>query len=122
MRDDPFTVALRLTAALDAAGIPNAIGGALAFGIWGDPRGTVDVDLNVFVAHDQLDRMLDVLGAAGVRIDRSAAHAADIAGDVIIGDLDGMRIDLFTPSIPFAWEAARTAVSRCAPAIARRAR
>lgn len=41
-----FDVASKLAAALDGAGIPYAIGGAIALGAWSDPRGTYDVDLN----------------------------------------------------------------------------
>lgn len=106
---DAFAVGARLAKALDAAHIPYAIGGAIALGIWADPRGTYDVDINLFIDHAGLDSALDVLAAAGVELDRTAAHQADAAGDVIVGRYAGMRIDLFTPSIPFAWEAARTA-------------
>ena len=39
---------------LDAAGIPHAFGGAFAL-LWctGEPRTTVDIDLNIFVAPDR---------------------------------------------------------------------
>jgi hypothetical protein len=40
--------AQRIAAALEAAGISYAIGGALALAIAGVPRGTADVDVNVF--------------------------------------------------------------------------
>ncbi|MSP63368.1 MAG: hypothetical protein EXR72_24100 [Myxococcales bacterium] len=103
-----FEVASRLAAALEAANIPYAIGGAIALGAWSDPRGTHDVDLNLFVDHDGLDAALDVLVAAGVVIDRGAARLADEAGDVLVGHYGGLRVDLFTPSIPFAWEAMTT--------------
>jgi hypothetical protein len=103
-----FDTAARLAAALDDAGIPYAIGGAIALGAWSDPRGTHDVDINLFVAHDGLDAALDVLEAAGVSIDRDAARKADAAGDVIVGACGGLRVDFFTPSIPFAWEAMKT--------------
>lgn len=106
---DAFAVAARLAIALDAAGIRYAIGGAIALGIWAEPRGTYDVDINLFIDHTGLDSALDVLAAAGVAVDRAVAHRADAQGDVIVGRYAGMRIDLFTPSIPFAWEAARTA-------------
>ena len=46
--------------ALGAAGIPYALGGALALAVAGVPRGTRDVDVNVFVA-------LDALGGAHAR-------------------------------------------------------
>ena len=103
-----FEIAATLAAALDQVGIPYAIGGAIAYGIWGDPRGTHDVDLNLFVTPDGLDAALDVLVEAGLEIDRKRAHCADAAGDTLIGSFAGMRVDLFTPSIPFAWEAMAT--------------
>lgn len=101
---------MHLAAALDEADIPYGIGGALAFGLWGDPRGTHDVDINLFVDHDAFENVLDVLESAGLEIDRQLAHEADRAGDVIVGWHSGMRVDLFTPSIPFAWEAKNTVV------------
>ncbi len=107
---DAFTIAVRLAAALDRAEIPYAIGGAIAYGVWGDPRGTIDVDINLFVETGGLDAALDALEGAGVALDRTAAHRADARGDVIIGWCEGLRIDLFTPSIPFSWEAMRTSV------------
>jgi hypothetical protein len=103
-----FDIATRLAAALDAAFVPYAIGGAIAFGVWGDPRGTHDVDLNLFVVGAELERALDVLAAAGLEIDRAEALRAAQNGAVLIGRCEGLRVDLFTPSIPFAWEALRT--------------
>lgn len=103
-----FEVASKLAAALEVAGIPYAIGGAIALGAWSDPRGTYDVDVNLFVDHDGIEAALNVLSAAGVAIDRAAARRADEAGDVLVGYYGALRIDLFTPSIPFAWEAMTT--------------
>ena len=103
-----FDLAAGFAAALDAAGIPYAIGGAIALGAWSDPRGTYDVEINLFVKPGELDNALDVLERVGVTIDRAAAATADAAGDVIVGTSGGLRVDLFTPSIPFSWEAMRT--------------
>ena len=55
-----------LAIALEAAGIPYAIGGALALAIAGVPRGTADVDINVFVSDQRLDEVIEVLAAGGV--------------------------------------------------------
>ena len=46
---DAADAGLRLAEALQAAGIDHALGGALALGALGVPRGTLDVDVNVFV-------------------------------------------------------------------------
>jgi hypothetical protein len=41
--DDPLTAALLLADALEKHRISYAIGGALAYGLWGIPRATIDV-------------------------------------------------------------------------------
>lgn len=56
---------LALSAALGA--VPHAFGGALALAYWAEPRATVDIDLNVFVAADQADEVLGPLSALGVQ-------------------------------------------------------
>lgn len=103
-----FDAALTLARALESAGVPYAIGGAIALGAWSDPRATHDVDINIFVDSPGLEGALDALVAVGLAVDRDAARRADAAGDVVIASFGGLRVDLFTPSIPFAWEAMRT--------------
>ncbi|MBC7170998.1 MAG: hypothetical protein H5U40_01140 [Polyangiaceae bacterium] len=105
---DPLDAALVATAALEGASIPCAIGGALALGVWGVPRATLDVDLNVFVDGERLDRAIDVLVAAGLAIETEAARAAAAADGWFSAKLSGIRVDVFVPSIPFSYEAART--------------
>jgi hypothetical protein len=59
--------------ALAAAKVPHAIGGALALAYYAEPRATVDVDVNVFVA---TDRWADVRGALeplGIDVDTDEA-------------------------------------------------
>ncbi|MFN7975946.1 MAG: hypothetical protein U0166_27030 [Acidobacteriota bacterium] len=103
-------VARHLTGCLERAGIPYAIGGALAYGVWSVPRATKDVDINVFVEAAGLRPALDALISCGLRIDPTEAVARAERGDVVVGRYDGMRIDLFTASIPFCWEAMTTRV------------
>lgn len=55
-----------LHAALNDAGIPHAIGGALALAYYAEPRATVDVDINVFVGVEQHPEVLAALTAIGV--------------------------------------------------------
>ena len=52
--------------ALDEAGIPHAIGGALALAYYAEPRATVDVDINVFVAVDEHPAVTAALRPLGV--------------------------------------------------------
>lgn len=52
--------------ALDGAAIPHAVGGAIALAYYGEPRATVDVDLNVFVGVDRADEVLALLAPLGV--------------------------------------------------------
>jgi hypothetical protein len=49
---------LRLHAALDAAELPHAFGGALALAYCtNEPRGTKDIDVNVFIGADRIDEL-----------------------------------------------------------------
>ena len=51
--------------ALDGARVPHAFGGALALAYWTlDPRGTSDIDHNVFVPAAQCETALKALPAA----------------------------------------------------------
>ena len=72
-----MTIAEKIVAiheALTRQGIPHAFGGALALAYYTlDPRGTSDVDLNLFVAEETPDEALDAL-PEGIA-DRQAAKA-----------------------------------------------
>jgi hypothetical protein len=107
---DAAEAGLRIARALAAAGLAHALGGALALGAHGVPRGTLDVDVNVFVADDDLPRVTDCLRAIGVEIDDAPALARARRDGMFVGLWAGMRIDVFVPSIPFSDEAARTRV------------
>jgi len=102
--------AQRIADSLEASGISYAIGGALALAVAGVPRGTADVDVNTFVPDSELGRVMDALAALGIVIDREASTSRAARDGMFIGHWDGMRIDVFLPSIPFAHEAARTRV------------
>lgn len=52
--------------ALDRSGIPHAIGGALALAYYGEPRVTVDVDINLFIGADGFGEVAGILGSIGV--------------------------------------------------------
>jgi hypothetical protein len=102
--------AQRIADALEAAGHAYAIGGALALAVAGVPRGTIDVDVNVFVPETAVASVIDALAALGIAIEVPAALERARRDGMFVGRWDGMRIDVFVPSIPFAHEAGRTRV------------
>jgi hypothetical protein len=92
--------ARRIGERLDEDGIPYGIGGALALGVWGAPRATKDVDLTVFVARDELPRVLDSLERAGVMLSREQA-AIDVARiGLARGKLGKIGVDVFLSEHP----------------------
>jgi hypothetical protein len=60
---------------LEASGLPYALGGAVAYSAWGEPRATRDIDLNRWVEPAALPSAFDVLASAGVTLDRARAEA-----------------------------------------------
>jgi hypothetical protein len=61
--------------ALDEAKVPHAIGGALALAYYAEPRATIDVDVNVFVATGRWQEVVGALASIGVAtgsLDRTA--------------------------------------------------
>jgi hypothetical protein len=107
---DAGALAERVAHALGAAGLPYAIGGALAMGAHGYPRGTLDVDVNVFVELERMPSVLAVLHELGAELDEEACSARARRDGMFVCRLDGFRVDVFLPSIPFSWEAAETKV------------
>jgi hypothetical protein len=55
-----------LDEALAGARIAHAFGGALALAYYGEPRTTVDIDVNVFVSSERFEEVREVLAGAGV--------------------------------------------------------
>ncbi len=88
--------------------IPHAFGGAIALAYWTlDPRGTSDIDLNVFVPAAESAGALDALPGG---VDRPGGTAEAIATD---GQIrlwwDETPIDLFFDYVPVHADAARNA-------------
>ena len=103
----PPELAVEVSGLLRAAGIDHSVGGALALGFYAEPRGTLGVDLNVFVDADEPAGALDVLSTGGLAFDRSDAIATIASrGDLFLRHR-GCRLDLFFNSIPFHTSASR---------------
>jgi hypothetical protein len=97
---------LELQAGLARRRVPHAFGGAIALAYWTlDPRGTNDIDLNVFLHPDVSDRALRALPGAVQRPDDvGSAIARD--GQVRLWWED-VPIDLFFSYLPIHDAAAR---------------
>lgn len=52
--------------ALHTAGIPHALGGALALAYYATPRATIDIDLNVFVPAERWREVIETLTPLGI--------------------------------------------------------
>lgn len=81
--------------ALEGAGLPHAFGGALALAYVTEPRGTIDVDVNVFVPIDDLDRVLGVLGGVGLQPEQTAHEWMPMAGIRLRRPTGTSAVDVF---------------------------
>ncbi len=85
---------------LDAAGIRHAFGGAFAL-LWctGEPRTTIDIDLNVFAPPADTERVLDALPADIVATDEDRRRLTTVGQCRV--RFDGIPVDLFLDTTPF---------------------
>lgn len=82
---------------LHGTGLPHAFGGALALGYIAEPRGTVDIDVNVFVPADEIGLVTDAVAPLGYRPPDSA-DATSIAGIRFDHTVEPFPLDVF-PSL-----------------------
>ncbi|MBV9311151.1 MAG: hypothetical protein JOZ73_09975 [Solirubrobacterales bacterium] len=86
--------------------IPHAFGGAIALAYWTlDPRGTNDIDLNLFVGPDRSSRAVGAL-PDGVSRPRSLAETVAREGQIRLW-WDETPVDLFFDYAPVHADAAR---------------
>lgn len=104
-----MTLAERLLAlhqALEDAHLPHAFGGAIALAYWtAEPRGTRDLDVNVFVPSSEADRVLAAL-PAGVMATPAQRRALEEAGQSRLW-WDDTPVDVFLDYAPIHAAAAR---------------
>lgn len=79
----------------DRADIVHAFGGALALGYVAEPRGTVDIDVNVFLPTDELDRVVAALDPLGYRRSTPPGEEAPVAGIRFEHQRDPFPVDVF---------------------------
>ena len=81
---------------LRKARLAHAFGGALALAYIAEPRGTVDVDINVFPTRG-LDETLAVFAELELRPEADAADRLPIAGIRLRRPADPFPVDVFPP-------------------------
>lgn len=98
---DPADVAVTLAEALDERQCAYAIGGAVALGFWSEPRGTMDVDLTLFLPKDKPLEVIAQLRAIGCDVDKSSALELLTEHGFCRATFTGMRVDVFVESFDF---------------------
>ena len=97
----PGAKTAELAALLEAHRIPYAVGGAIALFYWGEPRGTVDIDINIFLPQSEADRVLTALRELGIVDDLDSARRAILATGQTRVDFNGTLLDLFFSNVEF---------------------
>jgi hypothetical protein len=98
---DAATTAQRLAARLDELQQPYALGGAIALGYWAAPRGTLDVDLTLFLPPDRPSDCVRVLQELGCDVAANEAVQSLREHGFCRVSWHGTRVDVFVPLIDF---------------------
>ncbi len=91
---------------LERARLPHAFGGALALAYVGEPRGTADVDVNVFLPLGELAAILDAFAPLGLRPERPQEELPPVAGVRLRGERHPFPVDVF-PSLDERYDEVR---------------
>jgi predicted nucleotidyltransferase len=94
-------VARDLAAALEARGQEYALGGAIALGFWGEPRGTLDVDVTLFLAPDRPSECLWLLQDLECELTFSESLASLREYGFCRVTYHGLKLDVFLPIVDF---------------------
>jgi len=99
-------VARQLAEQLQARGQEYALGGAIALGYWGAPRGTVDVDVTLYLPPEQSSECVWLLQEIGCEFSQTEAIGSLGEHGFCRVTFAGMGVDVFLPIVPF-YETAR---------------
>ena len=111
MSDQPPTpdaalTAQQLAAALDVLRQPYALGGAIALGFWATPRGTLDVDLTLFLPRERPSECIQMLQDLDCEFPLTETLQSLREHGFCRVVRHGVRVDVFLPMIDF-YEQAR---------------
>jgi hypothetical protein len=108
--DTPLNVAVvagQLAKQLESRGQEYALGGAIALGYWGLPRGTIDVDVTVFLPPEQPSLCVSLLQDIGCTVSSTEAAESLREHGFCRVSFAETCLDVFLPIIPF-YNAARS--------------
>jgi len=88
-------VILEMDASLTSFDVRHAFGGALALAYYAEPRGTVDVDINVGIPYESRSALLAHLDQMGWHADGDAEQALPAAGTRLHQIGETVVVDLF---------------------------
>jgi hypothetical protein len=94
-------VAVHLACELEARGAEYAIGGAIALGFSAEPRGTVDVDLTLFMPQERSSEAIRLLQQIGCEVVAARALTALRENGFCRTTFRSLRVDVFVQTIPF---------------------
>ena len=99
--DALYSSLTQLEGKLRCAGLSWAVIGGVAVAVWGEPRLTRDVDVKISVARDDLQTLLDALGASYQPVHGAPKDTVAAMGIVFVEDGAGTKIDLMLADLPF---------------------
>src|SRR5688500_931501 len=95
------TVARQLASQLEGRGQEYAIGGAIALGFWGAPRGTLDVDLTLFLPPEKPSQCIWILQDMGCEVASGPALESLREHGFCRVTYAGLNVDVFLPTFAF---------------------
>jgi hypothetical protein len=95
------TVAAQLAEQLQARGQEYALGGAIALGYWGAPRGTVDVDVTLSMPPERTAECMELLLDVGCKFSPAEAAVSLREHGFCRVTFAGMNVNVFLPIVPF---------------------
>ena len=96
--------------ALDRKGVPYIVIGGLANAVWGVPRATVDVDVTVWVAEEEVPALVTHLSDRFVARVESPLEFARDTRVLPLQNRDGTPIDIIFGLLPYEKDAVNRAV------------
>ncbi|WP_419943670.1 hypothetical protein [Candidatus Poriferisodalis sp.] len=92
---DPIGLALRVAAILDEHDVSYALGGSLASSMFGEPRGTIDIDMAIRLEQRQFADLMNTLEVEFYVPAEAARQAVEQSTSFNLIDDDGLKVDLF---------------------------